>query len=218
MQMFGWSPLVLLFPSPPVLVPILWWQYKEHQLQVVSPSLSCSTVFPISKLGQGTYPSFRFLSILLWSAWAAKTSIPQIVFLLLIIIRSGCLAKIRWSVVILKSQSRCVSFSRTNSGLCIYYLIVWSNFNFLHNYQWITSSTQSCLVLYSFCANLLHSFIMWLIVSSLSSCKLHLLFCCVLSILCLICLVLMAFCAAIRRHSVFLLRFPFLSHVMITII
>ena len=40
----------------------------------------------------------------------------------------------------------------------------WSDFNFLHYSQWITLPTQSCLVLYSFCANLLHSLIMWLII------------------------------------------------------
>ena len=32
--------------------------------------------------------------------------------------------------------------------LYIYRLFVWSNLNFLHNSQWITSPTQSCLVLY----------------------------------------------------------------------
>ena len=80
------------------------------------------------------------------------------------------------------------------------------------NSQWITLSTKSCLVLYS-CANLLH-LLMWLMVSSLSPHNLHLLFCCVLSILALIWLVLMAlFCAAIRRDSVSLLWFPILSHV-----
>ena len=73
--------------------------------------------------------------------------------------------------------------------------------------------TQSCLVSYSFCANLLHSLIMWLTVSSLSPHSLHLLFCCVLSIPALIWLVFMAlFCASIRRDSVSLLKFPFLSH------
>ena len=67
--------------------------------------------------------------------------------------------------------------------------------------------------LYSFCANLLHSLIMWLMVSSLSLHSLHLLFCCVLSILALIWLFLMAlFCTAIRRDSVSLFKFPFLSH------
>ena len=55
----------------------------------------------------------------------------------------------------------------------IYYLFAWSNFNFLHNSQKITLPTQSCLVLCTFCANLLHSLIMSLMVSSLSSHNLH---------------------------------------------
>ena len=106
---------------------------------------------------------------------------------LLIVIRSDRLAKIKWSDCISKShRGLCVSFSRTDVGLFINHLFVWSNFNFLYNSQWITLPSQSCLVLYSFCANLLHSLIMWLIVSSLSPHNQHLLFCCVLSILALI--------------------------------
>ena len=98
-----------------------------------------------------------------------------------------------------------------DSGLCIYHLFIWSNLNFLYNSQWITLPKQSCLALYSFCANLLHSLI---IVSSLS--PHNLVFWCTLSILALIELVLMAlFCTAIRRYSVSLLRFPFLSHVQV---
>ena len=55
---------------------------------------------------------------------------------LLIITRSGYLAKIKWSICITKSQgSLCVSFSRMDFGLCIYQLFVWSNLNFLHNSQ-----------------------------------------------------------------------------------
>ena len=136
-------------------------------------------------------------------------------FFLLIIMRSGLRAEIRRPVCISKShRSLWVSFSRTGSGLCIYHLLAWSNLNFLHISQWITLPTQSCLALYSFCVNLLHSLIMWLMVSSLSPHSLHLLFCCVLSILALIWLVLMAlFCAAIWRDSVSLLKFPFISHV-----
>ena len=100
--------------------------------------------------------------------------------------------------------------------LCIYHLLVWSNLNFLHISLWIILPTQSCLVLYSFWANLLHSVIMWLIVLSMSLYCLHLLFCWVLSILALIWLVLIAlFCAAIRRDSVSLLRFPFLYHIQV---
>ena len=73
--------------------------------------------------------SFCFI---LWSARTAKSTILQIFFLLLIIIRSGLLAKIRWSVCISKfHRSLCVSFSRTGAGLCIYYLLAWSNLNFL---------------------------------------------------------------------------------------
>ena len=57
---------------------------------------------------------------------------------------AGCggLTDIRRSVCISKSQwSLCASFSMKNSGLCIYHLFVWSNFNFLHNSQQITLPT-----------------------------------------------------------------------------
>ena len=79
----------------------------------------------------------------------------------------------------------------------------------------VTLPTQSCLALY-FCANMLHSLIMWLMVSSLSPHSLHLLFYSGLSILALIWLVLMAlFSAAIGKDSVSLLKFTFLSHVQV---
>ena len=72
-------------------------------------------------------------------------------FFFLTITRSGRLAEIRWYVCISKSKRiLCVLFSRTDSVVCIYYLFVWSNLNFLHNSQWITLPIQSCLVLYSF--------------------------------------------------------------------
>ena len=89
-----------------------------------------------------------------------------------------------------KSQrSLCVSFSRTGARLGIYHLFVWSNLNFLHISQWITLPTQSCLVLYPFCTNLLH-LLMWLIVSSLSPHSRDLLFCWELSILGLIIIII----------------------------
>ena len=93
-------------------------------------------------------------------------------------------------------RSLCVSFSRIDAGLCINLLFVWTNLDFLLISQWITLPIQSCLVLYSLCANLLLSLITWLMISSLSPLNLHLLFCCVLSILALIWLVLMAFFCA----------------------
>ena len=76
--------------------------------------------------------SFRYI---LWSAGTAKSTILKILFFffLLIIIRSGLLAGIRWSICMLKSHRNLwVSFSRIGAGLCIYYLFVWLNLNFLH--------------------------------------------------------------------------------------
>ena len=158
---------------------------------------------------------FHFLSILLNRDSKVHKSASSLPFFLLIIKRFGRQVQIRLSICMSKYHwSLCVSFSRTYTGLCIYHLFVWSNLNFLHNSQWITLPTQSCLVLYSFCANLLHSFIMWLLVLSLLPHYIHLLFCCVLSILSLILLVLMSlFCAAMRRNSISLLGFPFFSYV-----
>ena len=97
----------------------------------------------------------------------------------LTITTSGPPVEIRWFVCISKSQRIfCLSIARTDSELCIYHLLVRSNLNFLHNSHWITFPTQLCLVLNSLCANLLHSLIMWVIISSLSSHSLHLLVSC----------------------------------------
>ena len=112
-----------------------------------------------NSLERSRYLSFfsHSFSFILWSTGTTKSIILQVLFFLLIIIRSGLLVEIRWSVCMSKShRSLCVLFSRTGAGLCVYHLFVWSNSNFLHISQWITLPTQSCLVLYSFCANLLH--------------------------------------------------------------
>ena len=158
-----------------------------------------------NSLARSRYLSlFSILSILLCSPLRQHSSqFCKFSLFWQIILRSGRLVEIRRSVSTSKPQrSLCVSFSRIKSGLCIYHFFVWSNFNFLLNSQLITLPTQSSLVLYSFCANWLYSLIMWLMVSFLSPHSLHLLFCCRLSILALICLVFMAlFCAAIRRDS-----------------
>ena len=147
-----------------------------------------TTSITISIIGTFMSPSFfdslkrlRYLSFfslsfnfILWSAGTAKSTILQVLLFLLIFIRSGHLAEIRCLMCISKSQrSLCVSLSTTGAGLNTYHLFVWSNLNFLHISQWIALPTQSCLVLYSFFANLLHLLIMRLIVSSLSQHKLH---------------------------------------------
>ena len=54
-------------------------------------------------------------------------------FFLFIIIRSGLLTEITWSVFMSKPhRSLYVSFSRIGAGLWIYHLLVWSNLNFLN--------------------------------------------------------------------------------------
>ena len=139
-----------------------------------------SFIFPLWSIG--TAKSYKCLSV----AFLFIRLLLLLFFVCMCVLirtRSGRLAEIRWSVCILKPHRiMCISFSRTDSGLCIYHMFVWSNLNLLHNSQLITFPTQSYLVSYSFCANLLHSLIMWLIVSSLSPHSLHLLFRCVLSI------------------------------------
>ena len=76
--------------------------------------------------------------------------------------------------------------------VCAYTIWQYGQISDLHNSQLITFPTQSCLVLYSFCASLLHLLIMWLIISSLLSHNLNILSCCILFILTLIYLVHMA--------------------------
>ena len=88
-----------------------------------------------NSLARSTYLSLfsHSFNFILWSATTAKSTILQIFFFFLIIIRSGLLAEIRLSVFMSKSHwSLCVSFSRTSAGLCIYHLLAWSNLNFLH--------------------------------------------------------------------------------------
>ena len=167
MLSFGWSPLVLLFPIPPVPLIILRWLYQEQQLQM---SHSCSTIFSIPSKADVLiflFTFFQFYSVV--SCNSKIHNFASSLFLLLIIIRSGRLAEIMWSIYMFKSlRSLCVPFSRTDTGLCLYHLFVWPNFNFSHNSQRITLPTQSCLVLYFFCVNLLQSLIMSIIIQIIS--------------------------------------------------
>ena len=94
---------------------------------------------------------FRYLSLFLlffhfypvtW--WNGKVCYSAGSLFLLTITRSGFLDEIRSSVCISKFQRiLCVSFSRMHSGLRIHHLFVWSNLNFLPNFQWIIFLIQS---------------------------------------------------------------------------
>ena len=149
-------------------------------------SLSCSTVFQFATNANVLillFTFFQFYSVV--SRDGKVHNFASSLFCFAIdYYKSGRLTEIGWSVCVSNyHRSLWVSFSRTDVGLCIYHLFVWSNLNFLHNSQQITLPIQSCLVLYSFCENLLYSLIMGLIVSSLSPHNLHLMFCILLSIL-----------------------------------
>ena len=103
--------------------------------------------------------SFNFI---LWSARTAKSTILQVLslfFFFFFVDYYKVWLSSRDKVICLdvKIPEEFVSFSRIDVGLCICLFFVWPNLNFLHNSQWITLPTQSSLLLYSFCANLLHS-------------------------------------------------------------
>ena len=109
----------------------------------------------ISERGPGTYPSFRFLSFLLYGQ--QRLQFGKFFFCCCWLL----LGLVVWPrlgepFVFQNPRGVCASHFPVDSGLCIYHLFVWSNFNFLHNSKWINLPTESCLILYFFCANLLH--------------------------------------------------------------
>ena len=70
----GRSQLVLLFPSLPVPLPILWELFQEHQLQLVSTSPSCSIVclFFFNFLARSRYLSLLSLSFYSFESFSHK--------------------------------------------------------------------------------------------------------------------------------------------------
>ena len=119
--------------------------------------ITISTIVTVmfNSLAWSRYFSFFFTFLQIYSVVRRDSKLDNfansLFLLLLIIIRSSLLAGISSSVCMLKSdRSLCVSFSRTGARLCIYYLLVWSNLNFLHISHLITLLTQSSLALYSF--------------------------------------------------------------------
>ena len=91
-----------------------------------------------NSLARSRYLSFFSLSFrfILWSTGTEKSTILQILFFLLIIMRSGLLAGIRWSVCMLKShRSLCESFSRT-----LYY------YHYYYHYYYILRESLSHLL------------------------------------------------------------------------
>ena len=85
-------------------------------------------------LAMSKYFSLFWISLIfhLWSTGTATFTIRQLLFFLLIICTFGRQTGIRWSVCIWKfKRILCVSFSGTDSGLCIYYFGCMVKFQFL---------------------------------------------------------------------------------------
>ena len=134
--------------SSPFINPLMTVPRAPIAVGIIVPS--CSTVSSIPYQGRGIYSSFHFLSILL--SGQQRQQSPQFCKVSFFVIDYYYkIWSFGWDVKILEE------FVWIDVGLCICHLFVRSNFNFLHNSQWITLPTQSCLVLYSFCTNLLHS-------------------------------------------------------------
>ena len=135
-------------------------------------------------------------------------SITWYAYLILIIIsRCGLLGGIRWTGW----------FCRTIFGLCILYLPVGWNFSHLHNSWSHTFPTQTSLFFDSFCTILLHSLILWFIVSPLSSHSLPLLFYWFLSIIACTWLVYMRlFLPTIDNDSVSVFTYLSWNYIQVT--
>ena len=114
-------------PSPPVPLSIIWWLNQVHQLQLVSPSLLLSIVvvffFPVLYLGLLFLLSFNFTQ---WSAGTTKSTIRQILFFFFLyffffyydlVWSSGR----DWMIRLPPRGILGISFSRTDSGLCIFH-------------------------------------------------------------------------------------------------
>ena len=120
---------------------------------IIGSTVCHSRVLSISKYLFNFSPSF-ILTML--SAEMAKSTRQQIILLILLIYTKSDFRTGNRSFVCI---SKSISFSCADFSLCIYSLVVWSNFNLLLDSHLISFPTQSCLVLNTFCFNLLHSLI-----------------------------------------------------------
>ena len=165
---------------------------------------------------------YWYLSLFLFSfdfnLWSAKSLILQILssfffFCFLIIIRSGRLAEIRWRRFYLKIPEEFVGLI-PHDRCCVVHIPFVCMVKILVQFPGDHLAHPVVPSLIFFLGNFfyIHLLCDWLFCLSPHNFYLH--FCCNLSILALLWLVLMAlFCAAIRKDSVSLLKFPFLSHV-----
>ena len=167
-----WSLLVLWFLSS---IPL------TNRLGFVPTTICITTIFMVHSYFRSLAKS-RYLSLLSssfnftqWSACTPKTTICQVFVFFLHSLGQAVWMKIRDPFISQNPRKSIVSHFPGRGCLWIFHLLVCSGLNFLHSSLWITLPTHSCLVLYTFRANLLYSVILGLTVSSLSPHKAHLL-------------------------------------------
>ena len=87
-----------------------------------------------NSLARSTYLSFfsHSFRFILWAAGTAKSRILQVLFFYWLLLSLVFWPRLGDPCVCQSHIGVCVSFSRTDAGLCIYHLFVWSNLNFLH--------------------------------------------------------------------------------------
>ena len=91
-----------------------------------------------------------FLIFAVWSERIENYTLRQILFIIFCVNFHELWPSDYYYICISRSQSSsCVSFIRSDFGLCMYYLEVWSNFNLLRNSLWTIFSTHSCIIIYS---------------------------------------------------------------------
>ena len=98
MLYFGWSPLDLLSPCPPV-------QTSSTPITIaITDTFMLQVSFSVLLQGLGTYFSFPLLTFYPMVSRNGKVHYSKVSLFLLTITKSGCLVTIRWSVYISKLQ------------------------------------------------------------------------------------------------------------------
>ena len=126
-RFFVWSSLVQVFLG----------HIQGHQLLLISPSPSCFTVFQFSSKMHVFVDRFAFFYFRSISAESCRWSV------LFMVINSKSSLRLIFPKKF--STIPCV-LSKTHTALCVYHLSAWTNFNLLHNSQWIIFPFKSCLL------------------------------------------------------------------------
>ena len=108
----------------PVILKSLYQSFGDYTKSTNYNWYNCHFRVPqfFHSLTRSRYLSFfsYSFSFIQWSAITAKTTILQVLSFLLIIIRSGLMAEIRWSVCVSKSRGVCMSHSPEQILGCAY--------------------------------------------------------------------------------------------------